>query len=335
VNDAPTLESYLKNLRREIDGGLERALGSIAAPELVARAMRYSLLSGGKRLRPSLTLAAAEATGDPLGVSASDARAMAMPAAIAVEMIHTYSLIHDDLPAMDDDALRRGQPTSHVVHGDGLAILAGDGLLTEAFGMLARDVAPKLPPGVKAKDYPLPQKTVERIYALADGQRRLKAIATLAAAAGAAGMVGGQAIDLAAAGRVPGAHQPVTEAAALEDMHARKTGALIRAAATTGAILVGAAEATVAAIDAYARDLGLAFQIIDDVLDVEGSNEALGKTPGKDAASGKPTYPSRYGVTESRRLAASAVERAQSALAQAGVGGRLSDIAAWSLSRRA
>jgi geranylgeranyl diphosphate synthase type II len=319
VSDSRPLDSYLADLRRDIDLGLERALQAIAAPALADEAMRYSLLSGGKRLRPCLTLATAEAVGQPLGLSSDNARALALPAAVAVEMIHTYSLIHDDLPAMDDDALRRGRATSHVVHGDGLAILAGDGLLTEAFAVLARLPSPASPSGA-------PQ---------AADHRRLAAIARIASAAGAAGMVGGQAIDLAAAGRVPGRHEPIANAAALEDMHARKTGALIRAAATTGAILVGAGERSVDAIDDYARDLGLAFQIIDDVLDVEGSNEALGKTPGKDAAAGKPTYPARYGVAESRRMAADAVARAQAALARERIGGRLSEIAAWSLSRRA
>lgn len=313
------LAAYLADLRRDIDDGLTRALDALAAPSLISGAMRYSLLSGGKRLRPCLTLASAETAGRPLGLEAAEARALALPAAVAVEMIHTYSLVHDDLPAMDDDALRRGRPTSHVVHGDGLAILAGDGLLTEAFSVIARTPSPASRPGAP----------------VADPARRLQAIARLAGAAGAAGMVGGQAIDLSAAGRVPHERAAIADAAALEDMHARKTGALIRAAATMGAILAGADDQVVTAIDDYARDLGLAFQIVDDVLDVEGSDAALGKTAGKDAAAGKPTYPARYGVTESRRLAAEAVARAQSALARAGVGGRLSDIAAWSLTRQA
>jgi geranylgeranyl pyrophosphate synthase len=329
VSDASPLATYLDGLRREIDDGLTRTLESIAAPPLVLRAMRYSLLSGGKRLRPCLTLATAEATGAPLGLSADTARATAMPAAIAVEMIHTYSLIHDDLPAMDDDALRRGRPTSHVVHGDGLAILAGDGLLTEAFGVLA---SAALVPAHAVSDTP-GGRFKEGLVMLVQLRRRLEAVAVLASAAGAGGMVGGQAIDLAAAGRVPGDHPGMADATALEDMHARKTGALIRAAAKMGAMLVGAEETTVRAIEDYARDLGLAFQIIDDVLDVEGSNEALGKTAGKDAAAGKPTYPARYGIPVSRRMAAEAVERAQAALTKAGIGGRLGDIAAWSLSR--
>jgi geranylgeranyl diphosphate synthase type II len=319
VTTGTRLAAYLADLRHDIEDGLGRALAASRAPALIIDAMRYSLMSGGKRLRPCLTLAAAEAAGAPIGVAAADARALALPAAVGVEMIHSYSLIHDDLPAMDNDALRRGRATSHVVHGDGLAILAGDGLLTEAFGVIAQSPSSASLPGAPS----------------ADATRRLRAIAILAEAAGAAGMVGGQAIDLAAAGRVPGRAAPIADAAALEDMHARKTGALIRAAAVTGAVLVGADAGAVSAIDDYARDLGLAFQIIDDVLDVEGSNEALGKTAGKDAAAGKPTYPAHFGVVESRRLAAACVARAQTALARPGLdGARLHDIAAWSLGRQ-
>ncbi|HVQ42140.1 MAG TPA: polyprenyl synthetase family protein, partial [Vicinamibacterales bacterium] len=188
--------AYLAGLRTQVEAGLERVLTSIGAPPLITDAMRYSLMAGGKRLRPCLTLAAAEAAGATAGISAAHARDLALPAAVAVEMIHSYSLIHDDLPAMDNDDLRRGRPTSHVVHGDGLAILAGDGLLTEAFAVIANAEA-------------------------ADPSRRLRAVQLLAVAAGAAGMVGGQAIDLAAAGRVPGRTARLDRAAALEDMHAR------------------------------------------------------------------------------------------------------------------
>jgi geranylgeranyl pyrophosphate synthase len=233
-------------------------------------------------------------------------------------MIHTYSLVHDDLPAMDDDALRRGRPTAHVVYGDGLAILAGDGLLTEAFAVLTQSPSPVLPPG--APELPV--------------ARRLRAVGVLASAAGATGMVGGQAIDLAAAGRVTGTAATTMTAAGLEDMHRRKTGALIRAAASLGAIAVGADDATIASVDAYARELGLAFQIVDDLLDVEGSPETLGKTAGKDAAAGKPTFPALHGIDASRRLAAECVARAQAALTSAGLGGRLADIATWSLQRK-
>ena len=314
-----SLTEFLGGLRLEVEQGLERTLARLHAPSIISVAMRYSVMAGGKRLRPCLTLAAAEAAGARLGVEAEDARALALPAAVAVEMIHSYSLIHDDLPAMDDDDLRRGRPTLHVISGDGLAILAGDGLLTEAFAVLTTIPSPASRPGARE----------------ADAARRLRAAAVLATAAGAAGMVGGQAIDLAAAGRVPGTSAPIADAAALQDMHARKTGALIRAAAVSGAVLVGAEDGLTAAIDEYARELGLAFQIIDDVLDVEGSSESLGKTAGKDAAAGKPTYPSLYGVAESRQLAAACVERARAALEREHLSGRLAEIAHWSLARRA
>jgi geranylgeranyl pyrophosphate synthase len=222
---------------------------------------------------------------------------------------------------MDNDTLRRGRPTTHVIYGDGLAVLAGDGLLTEAFALASRAPSPVVPAG--APDLP--------------ADRRLRGVHALARAAGAVGMVGGQAIDLVAAGRVLGAHGAAAaplESNALEDMHARKTGALIRAAATLGAIAVGADEASIQAIDDYARDLGLAFQIVDDVLDVEGSAAALGKTVGKDAAAGKPTYPALFGVEASRRMATVCVARAEATLKLAGIAGRLVELARWSLSRR-
>jgi geranylgeranyl pyrophosphate synthase len=319
VNPAPDfagLDHYLAVLREAIDAALGRALVALDAPPLIVNAMRYSLLAGGKRLRPCLTLATAEAV---LPADTAGARARALPAAVAVEMVHTYSLIHDDLPAMDDDALRRGRPTSHMVHGDGLAILAGDGLLTDAFRVLASsDVASR----VTGDGNPAP------------ADARLRAIAVLARAAGAAGMVGGQAIDLAAAGKVPGQHARLDTASALEDMHSRKTGALIRAAAVTGAVLAGGHDRAIEAVDDYARELGLAFQIIDDILDVESSDAALGKTAGKDAAAGKPTYPALYGLDESRRLAAACVDRAHTSLSRAGLGGRLHELAVWSLARQ-
>jgi geranylgeranyl pyrophosphate synthase len=310
------LAAYLDGLRAIIDGALTHIVAAQDTPPVLAEAMRYAVTGGGKRLRPCLTLATAECTGAQLELDAGAACALALPSAVAVEMIHSYSLVHDDLPAMDDDNLRRGRPTSHVVYGDGMAILAGDGLLTDAFAIIVQ------PPPVL---WPDPARVVP--------EGRVRAVAILAAAAGSAGMVGGQAIDLTAAGRVP-EHHATLDAAGLEDMHRRKTGALIRAAATLGAVAVGAAESTIAAIDDYARELGLAFQIVDDVLDVEGSNDALGKTAGKDAAAGKPTYPAYFGVDESRRLATRAVERAKAALAGANLGGRLAEIADWSLGRR-
>jgi geranylgeranyl pyrophosphate synthase len=310
---------YLDELRGAIiEPALARVLDATGAPPLIVEAMRYALLGGGKRLRPCLTLAAADAVAIAAGSSVDRARALALPGACAVEMIHSYSLVHDDLPAMDDDALRRGRPTTHVVYGDGIAVLAGDGLLTEAFAVLAEAPSRASPAGAPA----------------AEAQRRLDAIGVLGAAAGAAGMVGGQAVDLAGAGRVPGRAAPAFSLATLEDMHRRKTGALIRASAAIGAILAGAPPRLVAAIDAYARDLGLAFQIVDDILDVEGSAEALGKTAGKDAAAGKPTYPSLLGIGESRRLARAAINRARAALDAAGLGGRLQEIAEWSLLRQ-
>jgi geranylgeranyl pyrophosphate synthase len=314
----PALSSYLDELRQTIEPALETVIASGRYPTLIADAMRYSLMGGGKRLRPCLTLAVAERVGAMNGVSDADARSRALPAACAVEMIHSYSLVHDDLPAMDDDRLRRGRPTTHVVFGDGAAILAGDGLLTEAFVVLAESPSPLIDRGA-------PEPTADQ---------RLRAIEVLSRAAGANGMVGGQAIDLAAAGRVPSVTSPILDASGLEDMHARKTGALIRASATIGAIVAGAGGRVIQAVDAYAREIGLAFQIVDDLLDVEGSHEALGKTAGKDAAAGKPTYPALFGIEESRRLAAACVDRAKRALASEGLGGRLDDIADWSLGRK-
>jgi len=314
---APDLATYLGELRAVIEAGLARACPP-DAPPLIDEAVRYAVLNGGKRLRPCLTLAVADAVADAARARRVDARWRALPCACAVEMVHTYSLVHDDLPAMDNDDLRRGRATAHVVYGDGLAVLAGDGLLTEAFGVLAESPSRVVPDGVAA----------------AGADERLRAIAVLAAAAGVVGMVGGQAIDLAAAGRVRDRIEPVPDRAALENMHARKTGALIRAAATMGAIATGADDVVIGAIDAYARELGLAFQIIDDVLDVEGSAADLGKTAGKDAASGKPTYPALFGVDVSRRLAIECVARAHAVLAAANLRGRLAEIATWSLARQ-
>ena len=312
--------AYLGGLRTQVEAGLERVLISIGAPPLITDAMRYSLMAGGKRLRPCLTLAAAEAAGATAGISAARARDLALPAAVAVEMIHSYSLIHDDLPAMDNDELRRGRPTSHVVHGDGLAILAGDGLLTEAFAVIAGPAS--------------------SVLAAERGGGRSLAPAARRAAAGGRGRCGGNGRrtgDRSGCGRTGArSHRRASIRRRRSKTCTReRPGALIAASATIGAVLAGAREPVVDAIGAYARELGLAFQIIDDVLDVEGSNEALGKTAGKDAAAGKPTYPALYGLEESRRKAAACVDRATAALAAAGVGGRLADIAAWSLERRA
>ena len=303
------LAAWLDACRREIDAALERYLPAApACPPRVRDAMQYSLLAGGKRLRPTLALAAAEAVASVNGADVAQRRAQALPAACALEFIHTYSLVHDDLPAMDDDTLRRGRPTSHVVFGEGLAILVGDALLTEAFALMAREPADGADPSLPA--------------------RKLHAIRLSADHAGRSGMVGGQAIDLEAAGSAAGFDRE-----GLRAMHARKTGALIRASAAAGAVMAGADAAQLAAIERFASELGLAFQIVDDILDVEGASEALGKTAGKDAAAGKPTYPALYGLETSRRMAADCVDRALAALAAAQLEGHLPDIARWVTSR--
>jgi geranylgeranyl diphosphate synthase type II len=300
------LDAFLRRVRLEVDAALERYLPTAASsPAIVAEAMRYSVFAGGKRLRPVLALAAADAV--------CGSHQLAIPAACAIEMLHTYSLIHDDLPAMDNDTLRRGRPTLHVVYGDGIAILAGDGLHAEAFTLLARE----------------PRGSDPELSA-----RKLRTLDLVGTAAGPAGMVGGQAIDLQAAGQTPG-DRLVLDVDGLRAMHARKTGALIRASAAAGAVMAGAPDPTVAAVDRYAAELGLAFQIVDDILDVEGTEQQLGKTLGKDAANRKPTYPAFYGVERSRALARECVERADAALAAAALGGtHLGRIARWVVERK-
>lgn len=309
-----SLSGFLEHARAQVDSAIERYLPSPpASPALVCEAMRYCVFAGGKRLRPVLTLAAADAVAQRQRAPAEASVALALPAACAIEMIHTYSLIHDDLPAMDDDVLRRGRATLHVVYGEGIAILAGDGLHAEAFGLLARE---------PASDDP------------AVAARKLQVLRAVAEAAGAAGMVGGQAIDLQAAGQAPG-HPVTLNAESLRAMHARKTGALIRAAAVSGAIMAGADRALVEAVDRYAADVGLAFQIVDDILDVEGDPASLGKTAGKDAAGAKPTYPAFFGLARSRQLADECSERAHQVLAGAGLtDGWLPAIADWIVRRR-
>jgi geranylgeranyl diphosphate synthase type II len=308
------LDVWIETRRKAVDAALERYLpdGS-RAPHIICEAMRYSVIAGGKRLRPLLVLASAEAVGEQAGVPDRVVQALALPAACAVELIHTYSLVHDDLPSMDNDTLRRGRPTAHVIFGEGMAILSGDGLLTEAFALMARE--PDLPAGAGARGD------------LA--ARRLEAIRVIADAAGAEGMVGGQALDLHATR--PGA-APL-DAASLRGMHTRKTGALIRGSALAGAILAGAESSALEAVSAYALQLGLAFQIVDDILDVEGASAELGKTAGKDAAAGKVTYPSMFGLDESRRLAAECAARAVASLEPARLHGQLPAIARWVVGR--
>jgi geranylgeranyl diphosphate synthase type II len=301
------LSEYLRARQAEIEAALERALPAHpGCPSVVADAMRYSVTAGGKRLRPVLCLASADAVGGD--------RALALPAACAIEFIHTYSLIHDDLPAMDDDTLRRGRPTLHVVAGEGMAILAGDGLHAEAFRLLARE----------------PHSNDADIV-----RRKLRVIDVIATAAGASGMVGGQALDLAAVTPgVDGRLAPPFDAEGLRNMHAKKTGALIRASAVAGAVMGGGSDADVTAIDAGATELGLAFQIVDDILDVEGASKDLGKTAGKDAAAGKPTYPALYGLDASRRMARECIERAEATLGAAGMrDARLLEIGRWIVER--
>jgi len=247
------------------DAALLRALPSEDRPPVeLHRAMRYAVLGGGKRLRPILVYAAGSALG-------ADAARLDAPAA-AVEIIHAYSLVHDDLPAMDDDALRRGRPTCHVAFGEATAILAGDALQALAFELLAGD----------ARLGDAPNILVEMLH-------------TLAAACGSQGMAGGQALDLAAVGRALGHDE-------LERMHVHKTGALIRASVRLGALAAGCRSAErLAALERYGHCVGLAFQIRDDILDVESDSTTLGKTAGKDAAHAKPTYPSILGIDASRQ----------------------------------
>jgi geranylgeranyl diphosphate synthase type II len=282
------LSQYLQDKRALVDGRLRASVrAGDGCPVSLAEAMCYSLLAPGKRLRPLLVLLAAEACGG------SDT--VALPAACAVEMVHTYSLIHDDLPAMDDDDLRRGLPTCHKKFSEATAILAGDALLTLAFEVLADGY----PPATAAA-----------------------CCRELARGAGAAGMVGGQADDLAMETR-----DGAGTLDELEFLHARKTGALFRASLRLGVLSAqgerpaGADAATMEAFDAYGRAFGLAFQITDDLLDVESSAEQTGKRVGKDAARGKLTYPGFLGVAESRNRARRLCREAQDALAPLGPGG--------------
>ncbi len=262
---------------------IEKALRTILAerhravePRLL-EAMEYSLLLGGKRIRPILAVAATEAVGGE-----ADA---ALPFACAIEMVHTYSLIHDDLPAMDDDDLRRGRPSSHKVFGEGIAILAGDALLTDAFAVMSE--------------------------AGADEAIRVGAIRELALAAGAAGMVGGQTPDRLAEGESVGVER-------LESIHRRKTGALLRASVRVGAIVAGASSDVLERLTRYAEATGLAFQVADDLLDELGNTEATGKSLQRDRARGKSTYPSVLGITGARTLLGDLLERSLAAVESLG-----------------
>jgi geranylgeranyl diphosphate synthase type II len=273
------LREYLAQQQKLVDAALDRLVPPESAPpETIHRAMRYSLFAGGKRIRPILCIESALAvTAECSGI---------VEAACSLEMIHTYSLIHDDLPALDNDDYRRGKLTNHKVFGDAMAILAGDSLLTLAFQVLAQLDAP---------DY-----------------TKARLIAELAVASGTVGgMIGGQVADLEGEGQPPSAEL-------LESIHRAKTGALLRASLRMGAMAAGASADQYQALSCYGEHVGLAFQIVDDILDVEESSEALGKTAGKDAAQHKITFPAVYGLETSRQMAQEQCRHAHAVLAPFG-----------------
>ena len=275
------LGDYMKVRAAAVDAALERVLpGESERPEMLHRAMRYSVFAGGKRLRPVLVVAGAEAVGGGMDD--------VIPAACAMELIHTYSLVHDDLPAMDNDDFRRGVPTNHKVFGEAMAILAGDALLTLAFRLLALSGPPEM-----------------------DAPRLRAMLAEIAEAAGHGGMVGGQVVDLESEGKRVGVDT-------VDYIHRHKTGALIRASLRTGARLCGATPADLEALGVAGAGLGLAFQIVDDILDVVSSSAELGKTAGKDQAQQKATYPALHGVEASRVRAGQLIAEAETALAAFG-----------------
>ncbi len=270
------LADLLRPYAERTEAALERLLVEPGTPEPLAEAMRYCTLGGGKRLRPALVFLSAEAV-------AGEAGEMASRAAAAVEMVHCYSLVHDDLPAMDDDALRRGRPTAHVRFGEAMAILAGDGLITRAFGVLTETHDP----------------------------RGARLVHELARSAGPAGVIAGQVADMALCDVPDGLE-------GLRYIHRHKTAALLRGAARMGAICADADDRAMGALSEYAEALGLAFQVIDDILDVTGSAEELGKTPGKDAHLGRRTYPAAIGMDSARTLAGDLARRAAAAVAPLG-----------------
>lgn len=273
MNHEDFLGAYLKDRQKIVEEALRRYLpDEDSVPQELHAAVHYSVFAGGKRIRPILCLAAAEACGGDM--------APAMPVACALELIHTYSLIHDDLPAMDNDDFRRGKPTSHKVFGEAVAILAGDALLTEAFVLLSR---------------------AEKVRHAAE--RRLAVIQQIASAAGIAGMVGGQALDIRAG-------KNDLDYAGLIEIYRRKTGALIMAAVKSGAILAGASDDKIQALGVYGSHIGIAFQIADDILNVEGDSNLMGKKTGSDAALGKVTYPALLGLEAARGKLAEHIETA-------------------------
>jgi geranylgeranyl diphosphate synthase type II len=273
-----SLGAYLEARKKIIDETLDRYLPSEDNyPSVIFKAVRYSVFAGGKRIRPILCLASAETAGGNIE--------SILPVACALELIHTYSLIHDDLPAMDDDDYRRGRLTSHKVFGEDIAILAGDALLTEAFRLMSdASLLEKIPP-----------------------EKLLFVIRDIAEAAGYFGMVGGQVADVQSEGKD-------VDSVVLNYIHTRKTGAVIIAAVKAGAILSNAGEVELNALISYGRHIGLAFQIVDDILNVEGDQVSLGKGTGSDAKRGKVTYPALMGIEASRKRAGELVESALSAL---------------------
>lgn len=271
----------LKARAAQVDKALDEYLPSPDTyPEVIHQAMRYTVFAGGKRLRPVIALATAELAGGDLSA--------VMPAACALELLHTYSLVHDDLPAMDDDDMRRGRPTCHKVFGEAVAVLAGDALLTLSFQLLARTVENGIP-----------------------AELVLRVISEVAEAAGTSGLIGGQVVDILSTS------SSITPAT-LEYIHRHKTGALYRVAARTGAILAGAGTDVLDAITRYAEYLGLAFQIKDDILDVEGDAQKIGKPTGSDEKNKKATYPAVFGLQKAREKAAEAADRAVAALSRFG-----------------
>lgn len=292
------LREYLKHQQTRIDAALDRWVPTEdTPPATIHRAMRYSLFAGGKRIRPILCMAAAETVSDdPAGIE---------DAACSLELIHTYSLIHDDLPALDNDDLRRGRPTSHKVFGEAMAILAGDSLLTLAFQVLAQT-------------------------GHVDAERRSRLSLELATASGTVGgMIAGQVHDLEGEGKPAAAD-------ILDQIHRAKTGALLRASLRMGAIFAGASNEQLAALSCYGEHAGLAFQIVDDILDVEQPSEKLGKTAGKDAAQNKITFPAVYGLERSRAMAEEERLRARQALRVFGDrAGRLLELADLIVQRKA
>lgn len=276
-NEDIFLKAYLQDRRKIVEEALQRYLpGEDNIPADIYKAVRYSVFAGGKRIRPILCLAAVEAVGGDM--------APAMPVACALELIHTYSLIHDDLPAMDNDDFRRGKLTCHKVFGEDIAILAGDALLTEAFVLLSRAEKVRLP-----------------------AERRLAVIQEIAQAAGISGMIGGQTLDVVSGKSVPDENT-------LYEIHRRKTGALIVAAVKSGAIVSNARENKIQALAKYGINVGLAFQIADDILNVEGNRELMGKETGSDAIRDKLTYPSLLGLNLAKEKLAKYIDEAIASL---------------------